>query len=134
MLVLRKILAKIWPIDVITTTDPIDQLFSTDTKPVATQSTQNPNEIKRRSKTSTMTNYRTQPCSTVIEQSSSIYEPLYEQNSGHISKPTSLLFAAKAKPCFIKSDDQLISNTKESSNIEQNYPQHLNPFNDGTGK
>lgn len=76
-----------------------------------------------------MTHHTAQRCSAIIEQSPSMYEALHEQNSGHGSKSPTILLAAKAKPCFIENN----FNQKENSDIEQNYPQHLNPFNDETG-
>jgi hypothetical protein len=75
-----------------------------------------------------MTHHTAQRCSAILEQSPLVYETLHEQNSGHGTKPSSLLLAAKAKPCFIE------NNNKDNSNLEQNYPQHLNPFADETGK
>ncbi|CAF4609599.1 unnamed protein product [Rotaria sp. Silwood1] len=132
LLVLRKILAKIWPTNEIITTDINNQIFSIESKTNATQSLHNPNKVKQRPKLSTMTHHTAQRCSTIFEQSPLVYETLHEQNSGHVSKPSSLLIAAKAKPCFIKNTNESISNQKQSSNIEQNYPQHLNPFNDET--
>jgi hypothetical protein len=73
-----------------------------------------------------MTHHTAQRCSAIIEQSPFIYETLHEQNSGYSTKSPTVLLAAKAKPCFIENN----SNEKENSDIEQNYPQHLNPFND----
>ncbi|CAF0847476.1 unnamed protein product [Rotaria sordida] len=132
LLVLRKILAKIWPTNDIKTTDSNNQIFSIESKTHATKSLHNINKIKQRPKLSTMTHHTAQRCSTILEQSQLIYESLHEQNSGHTSKPSSLLLGAKAKPCFIENTNESVSNQKESSNIEQNYPQHLNPFNDET--
>ncbi len=129
LLVLRKILAKIWPIDESTTTDYNHQIFPIDSKILGTKSLHVPNKIKQRPKISTMTHHTAQRCSTIIEQSSLNYETLHEQNSGHGTKSPSVLVPAKAKPCFIETN----SNQKENSDIEQNYPQHLNPFNDETG-
>jgi len=105
-------------------------MFPIDSKPIGTKSLHAPNKIKRRSKISTMTHHTAQRCSTIMEQSPFIYETLHEQNSGHGTKSPPVLLAAKAKPCFIENH----SNEKENSTIEQNYPQHLNPFNDETGK
>ncbi|CAF2544318.1 unnamed protein product [Rotaria sp. Silwood2] len=130
LLVLRKILTKIWPTNETITTDLNNQIFSTELKTNVTKSLNNPNQIKQRPKLSTMTHHTAQRCSTILEQSPLVYEPLHEQNSGHPNKPTSLLVAAKAKPCFIENTNEPILNQKESSTIEQNYPQHLNPFND----
>ncbi|CAF4908497.1 unnamed protein product, partial [Rotaria socialis] len=39
-----------------------------------------------------------------------------------------------AKVCTVENTDELISNQKQTSNSEQTYPQHLNPFDDETGK
>jgi hypothetical protein len=121
LLVLRKVLTKIWPTDENTTTstDSNNQISSTDSKPIGTKSLHAPNKIKRRPKVSTMTHHTAHRCSAIIEQSPLMYETLHEQNSGHVTKPSSALFSAKAKPCLIENNNESISN------VEQNYPQHL---------
>jgi hypothetical protein len=101
--------------------------LSTDSKTIGTKSLHAPNKIKRRSKLSTMTHHTAHRCSTIIEQSPLMYEPLHEQNSGHITKSPSALFSAKGKPRLIKNNNELVSNN------ELNYPEHLNPFDDEPG-
>jgi len=122
LLVLRKVLAKIWPTD---ETKP--DYNPIDSKTNGTKSLHAPNKIKQRSKLATITHHTAQRCSSVLEQSPLVYEPLHEQNSGHGTKSPSALLAAKAKPCFIE-------NNFHQSNTEHNYPQHLNPFDDELGK
>ncbi|CAM4917460.1 unnamed protein product [Rotaria socialis] len=135
LLVLRKILAKIWPINEITTKDSNSQLFSMESKPTPiSKSLSNLSKVKQRPKLPKMTHHTAQRCSTIIEPTSLTYEPLHEQNSGHTAKASSLLIAAKAKVCTVENTDELISNQKQTSNSEQTYPQHLNPFDDETGK
>ncbi|CAF4340269.1 unnamed protein product, partial [Adineta steineri] len=72
-----------------------------------------------------MAHHTAQRCSTILEQTPVVYETLNEQQSGHNTKPSSTLFTTKAKPCFIE-------NQNDNINIEQTYPQHLNPFDDTT--
>lgn len=134
LLVLRKILAKIWPTNGTATTDSNDQIFSMESKTITTQSLHDPNKIKRRPKLSTMTHHTAQRCSAVIEQSPFTYEQLHEQHSGHAVRPSSVLLTAKAKPCFIENNDGPKLIHKVASSIEHNYPQHLNPFSDEAGK
>ncbi|CAF0872469.1 unnamed protein product [Adineta steineri] len=119
LLVLRKVLARIWPTDE-TTMDCNNQLNSLNSK-----SLQISNKIKQRSKLPAMAHHTAQRCSTILEQSPVVYETLNEQQSGHTTKPSSTLFTTKAKPCFIE-------NQNDNVNIEQTYPQHLNPFDDTT--
>lgn len=86
-----------------------------------------------------MTHHTAQRCSAVLEQSKpssssslSMYEALHEQHSGHEPKSpssSSILLAARATPCLVENN----SNEKDNSDIEQNYPQHLNPFSDEPG-
>ena len=114
LLVLRKILAKIWPVD--ETNPPI---FPMDSKINGTRSLHTPNKIKQRSKLPAIPQHTAQRCSAVLEPSPLAYEPLHEQNSGHGT--------TKAKPCFIE-------NNSHPTNTEHNYPQHLNPFIEEKGK
>ena len=132
LLVLRKVLGRIWPTDESpsSNTDSNKQTLSIGSKANGTKSLHAPDKIKRRSKLSTMTHHTAQRCSAIIEQSPFVYEALNEQNSGHRTKPSSSLVAAKAKPCLIENN----STSKDDLNAEQTYPQHLNPFNEETGK
>ncbi|CAM4743302.1 unnamed protein product [Rotaria magnacalcarata] len=132
LLVLRKILAKIWPINEITTKDSNSQLFSMESKPNISKSLSNLNQVKQRPKLPKMTHHTAQRCSTIIEPTLLTYEPLHEHNSGHTAKASSLLIAAKAKVCTVDNTNELISNQKQTSTSEQIYPQHLNPFDDET--
>ncbi|CAF1152230.1 unnamed protein product [Adineta ricciae] len=132
LLVLRKILAKIWPTDESTSTAASDfnnPINSLDSKISGTRSLHVPNQIKRRSKLSTLTRHTAQRCSTILEKSPLVYEALHEQKSGHKTIPASLLVAAKAKPCVIENN---ASSNSSSSNLDPSYPQHLNPFHDET--
>ena len=126
LLVLRKVLTKIWPMEDNATAnvDFLPQIFPTDSKPNSTKSLHPCEKIKQRSKLSSMTHHTAQRCSTIMEQATLLYEPLHEQNSGYGAKLSSGLLAAKAKPCFIENN----------SNQEHNYPPHLNPFDERTGR
>ena len=132
LLVLRKVLSKIWPIEEGNSTNLDDhlQIFSTDSKANGTRSLHAPEKVKQRSKLSTMTHQTAQRCSTIMEQATLLYEPLHEQNSGHTVKLTSGLVAAKAKPCIIENN----FNQEQQTSLEHNYPSHLNPFDERTGK
>ncbi|UJR37809.1 hypothetical protein I4U23_030499 [Adineta vaga] len=135
LLVLRKVLAKIWPTDeTITTTDCDNPLNSLNSKTSGTKSLHVPNRLRRRSRLSTLTNHTAQRCSTIHEKSPLVYEALHEQKSGHNIKPSTLLLAAKAKPCFAENhtNNQSLSNQSSDSNLDTTYPQHLNPFHDET--
>lgn len=132
LLVLRKILAKIWPMDEGNSSniDDYPPIFPTESKISGTRSLHAPEKVKQRSKLSTMTNHTAQRCSTIMEQATLLYEPLHEQNSGHTTKLASGLVAAKAKPCFIEDT----SNREQPTTVEYNYPSHLNPFDERMGK
>ncbi|CAF4659153.1 unnamed protein product, partial [Rotaria magnacalcarata] len=62
LLVLRKILAKIWPINEITTKDSNSQLFSMESKPNISKSLSNLNQVKQRPKLPKMTHHTAQRC------------------------------------------------------------------------
>ncbi len=125
LLVLRKVLSKIWPIDEAPTSDYHNQLLS-----MGTKSLHAPNKDKRRSKLSTMSNHTAQRCSAIIEQPPPMYEALHAQYSGHGPRSPVGLLTTKAKPCFIAKT----INGEEEAKLEPNYPEHLNPFDDETGR
>lgn len=114
LLVLRKVLAKIWPAD-----DPNNE----NSKMLKSLRLNNSKSVQ--SKNSTNTQHIAQRCAIKSEQSTSLlsnYEALHDQNSGHTVKPSSLLISAKAKPYLVQ------------DHSDQQYPSHLNPFQDEKGR
>jgi len=101
LLVLRKVLARIWPTDESTTTnlDSNIQLPSFELNSNGTRSLRASSTTKRRS---TLNHHTAQRCSTVIERSPFVYEALNEQYSGHKTKPPTGLAPVKAKPCLVE--------------------------------
>ena len=120
LLVLRKVLARIWP------TEPT--VASNGNHSNETKSLRLPNQVPQRAKLPAMSQHTAQRCSAMIDSSADEnYESLHDQNSGHAVKPTPLLISAKARPYPIRHD------SADHSTVAQNYPSHLNPFQDETG-
>ena len=130
LLVLRKVLAKIWPTEQPPIKPPNDVGVRPDPKPNKSKPIRSMNSTDRRSNVPTMANHTAQRCSAVVERSPSMYETLHEQNSGHSS---SSFVTAKATHCSTENIQQRTVHQRSSTNVEQTYPSHLNPFHDDTG-
>ena len=130
LLVLRKVLARIWPTEPTVTTNGNHSTRSNEPK-----SLRLPNQVQQRPKVPAMSQHMAQRCSAMIEPSTSSladnYESLHDQQSGHDVKPASLLISAKARPYSIENDRT--GHMQDHPAVVQQYPSHLNPFQDEKG-
>lgn len=128
LLVLRKVLARIWPTEPTVATNNGNH----STRSNEPKSLRLPNPIQQRPKVPAMSQHTAQRCSAMIEPSSSDnYESLHDQQSGHDIKPASLLISAKVRPYPIENDQT--GHMQDHPAVLQQYPSHLNPFQDEKG-
>ncbi|CAF1130551.1 unnamed protein product [Didymodactylos carnosus] len=132
LLVLRKVLSKIWPNDDTGIANYGNRTYYTEQKknPFTIQTKHHHNQLKIMPVG--LTKHTAQRCQTVVEQQQSpvLYESLHTQQSG--KQNGSGIITAKAMPYYIKINpsttihEQEIPIEREQQRTD--YPPHLNPF------
>lgn len=129
LLVLRKILAKIWPNE-----DPAQTSNEKVNFSMGSRSVRSLYVKEHGSTTETIQQHTPRRYPTNSDRTSSNYESLHELKSGHPLKSTSLLISAIAKPCVVKNDFNRRDDSVDYRTSDHNYP--MNNFDlprDSTG-
>jgi hypothetical protein len=128
LLVLRKVLAKIWPTD-----DNVKSKNDNIALPNEFTSHRLCNQTQYCSELPTIRQHKAQRCTTIDESLPSNYEFMRDQTNGQNTNLTSQLISTTANSYVNDNHTDAMSTYDEHIASEQYYPSHLNPFQDETG-